>query len=52
MNKQLILQNNLILIMQLKKQLIKKPKEKDPYFLHSIIPLDFFVKNSIFLELE
>ena len=52
MNEQLILKNNLILIIQLKKQLIEKSKEKNPYFLHSIIPLDFFVKNNIFLELE
>lgn len=52
MNEQLILKNNLILIMQLKKQLIEKSEQKNPYFLHSIIPLDFFVKNSIFLELE
>ena len=43
-----IQKKNLILI----KQLIEKSEQKNPYFLHSIIPLDFFVKNNIFLELE
>lgn len=44
----LLQKQNLVLL----KNLVKKSEQKNPYFLHSIVPMDYFVKNSIFLGLE
>jgi len=38
--------------MELLKQIIMKTEQYNKYFFHSIVPLDYYIKNSIFLDLE
>ncbi|MGE3613410.1 MAG: DUF3800 domain-containing protein [Sulfurimonas sp.] len=40
--------NNLVLL----KKIVEKSEQKNPYYLHSTVPMDYFVKNSLFLGLE
>ncbi len=40
--------DNLVLL----KKILEKSEQKNPYYLHSIVPTDYFVKNSLFLGLE